>query len=122
MIRREQKLSDSEWILMKLCWKKDVSSAKDVHEIYKIKSKVTYVTTKTMLDRLVEKEFLKREKFGPIWLYSTTMPEKKMIEMAIEKFVDNILDGNMELLINLLNEKKGKYSGELKKIKQLLKD
>jgi len=122
MLKREPKLSDSEWLLMKICWKKGVCSVKNVHEEYKKQNKVSYVTTKTMLDRLVEKDFLKREKFGPIWLYTATVSEKSTVSNAVEKFVNVVLDGNVLPVFMQLFKNKEKYAVDIENIKKIIEE
>ena len=55
-------LSVVEWQYMKICWRKGKSTAKEIHKEYLKNEKHSYMTTKTILDRLVEKDFIKREK------------------------------------------------------------
>ena len=48
-----------------------------------------------MLDRLVIKGYLEREKFGPIWLYKPVVARSKVIAQEIDSFVDNVLDNSI---------------------------
>ena len=113
------KLGRTEWALMRICWKKGRSSARTIHEESLKNYKRTYNTVKTILDRLVKKHYLKREKFGPIWLYSPVMNEKNTLSKAINDFTRTVLDGSiLPFFMNVL--KKKKHRAELKEVKNML--
>ena len=86
MRKRKGELGETEWTLMKICWEKGKSSAKDVYDESLKERKRSYQTVKTILDRLVEKEYLSREKFGPIWLYTPKVTQKAITSIAIDDF------------------------------------
>ncbi|MFC1573965.1 BlaI/MecI/CopY family transcriptional regulator, partial [Candidatus Latescibacterota bacterium] len=68
MTKKRNELSKTEWSLMNICWKKGKVSAREIYEETLKEKQRGYQTVKTMLDRMVGKGFLEREKFGPIWL------------------------------------------------------
>ena len=82
------KLSRTEWSLMKICWEKGKVSARIIYEETLKEKKRGYQTVKTMLDRIVKKGYLEREKFGPIWLYNPTVSRSKIIAREIDIFLN----------------------------------
>ena len=54
-------LSKAEWLIMNACWDRKNLTARDVHEAVAPQREWEYQTVKTMLDRLVEKGYLRRE-------------------------------------------------------------
>ena len=115
-------LSVVEWQYMKICWRKGKSTAKKIHEEYLKNEKHSYVTTKTILDRLVEKDFLEREKFGPVWLYSPKASEKTTTTQAIDDFFKNVLDNTIGPIFLHIVKNKKKYSEEIKELKKMVDD
>jgi BlaI family transcriptional regulator, penicillinase repressor len=115
-------LGELEWTVMRICWKKGKSTARVVFdELLKTKPDVKYQTVKTTLDRLVHKEFLEGEKFGPLCLFTPRVSEKSLTSKAVEKF-SRIVFGDVisPVFIHLL--KKKKYAHELEELKKIVNE
>ena len=112
-------LSRTEWKIMKICWEKGQSTAKVVYEESLKEKKRRYVTVKTMLDRLVEKEYLEREKFGPVWLYKPIVSEKKATSYALNDFIKVVLGNKTTPILKHIADIK-KYDINIKELKQLI--
>ena len=112
-------LSRTEWEIMKICWEKGQSTAKVVYEESLKEKKRRYVTVKTMLDRLVEKEYLEREKFGPVWLYKPIVSEKKATSYALNDFIKVVLGNKTTPILKHIADIK-KYDINIKELKQLI--
>lgn len=114
-------LGELEWAVMRICWGKGKSTARVIYdEILKTKN-VKYQTIKTTLDRLVQKEFLDVEKFGPLCLFTPKVSEKSLTSRAFEKFMRVVFgDAISPVFIHLLENKK--YSHEIKELKKMIND
>lgn len=95
MHTRKKSLSRTEWSLMNICWRKGKISARDVYDETLKEKQRGYQTVKTMLDRMVEKGFLSREKFGPIWLYEPMVTRASVMKREIESFIGTVLDNSV---------------------------
>ena len=115
-------LGETEWTLMKICWKKGKSSAKVIHEESLKDKKRSYNAVRTTLGRLVKKKYLKREKFGPIWLYSPNQSENSVISRILRKFIKTVFHGNIvPVFIHFANDES--YNKEdLKEIKKIINE
>jgi len=59
-----------------------------------------------MLNPLVIKGYLEREKFGPIWLYKPVVAHSEIIAREIDSFVDNVLDKSIApIYLHFVNKK-----------------
>ena len=105
---------------MKICWDKGKASARVIYEETLREKKRGYQTVKTMLDRMVGKGYLVREKFGPIWLYEPTVPRAKMIAREIDSFVNTVLDNTLAPLFAHLAEKENLSPEEIEALKKLI--
>jgi BlaI family transcriptional regulator, penicillinase repressor len=114
-------LGETEWIVMKCCWKLGKSSAKNVHEESLKYGQRSYQTIKTILDRLSYKDLIEREKFGPIWLYTPIVSEEKMTNNVIDTFYKVVL-GNTFTPIFVLLVKDVKYKKELDEITKMVEN
>lgn len=114
-------LGQLEWAVMKVCWEKGKSTARIIFEELLITRNIKYQTVKTTLDRLVQKEFLSGEKFGPLCLFTPKVSEKSLTSKAVEKFAQVVFgDSISPVFIHLL--KKKKYSHEIEELKKMIND
>jgi len=120
MIKKQYNLSKTEWSIMNICWEKGQVSARVIFEETLKEKKRGYQTVKTMLDRLVKKGFLAREKFGPIWLYNPIVPRSKIIAREIETFVSTVLDNTFTPLFAHLAGKEKLSREEIAALKKLI--
>jgi len=114
-------LGELEWQVMNTCWDKGKSTAKVIFDEIKNTRKIKYQTVKTTLDRLVQKEYLEREKFGPLWLYTPIVSEKALQSRAVESFAQTVF-GNAIAPIFIHLFKKKKYSHEIEELKKIIND
>lgn len=122
MKKKATYLSRIEWELMKICWDKGKTTAKVIHEeSLKIKER-GYQTIKTMLDRMVVKGFLERERFGPVWLYKPTVSRSKGVMKEIGDFVNLALDGSHMPVFEHFLRSTNKDSESFKALKKMLRD
>ncbi|MBN1290449.1 MAG: BlaI/MecI/CopY family transcriptional regulator [Candidatus Latescibacteria bacterium] len=122
MPKKRSDLSKTELILMNICWKKGTASARDVfEETLKVKKR-GYQTVKTMLDRMVSKGYLSREKFGPIWLYKPLVSRAQIIAGEIDSFVSNVLDHTFTPLFAHFAEKENLSHDEIETLKKIIEE
>ena len=84
--------------------------------------KRSYQTIRTVLERLIDKEFLSREKFGPIWLYTPIRSEKTSISSAIDDFIKTVLGNKTVPFIMHVLEKSKNDNDDIKELKKLIDD
>jgi BlaI family transcriptional regulator, penicillinase repressor len=121
MSKKLPDLSKAEWVIIKLCWKKGKSTARQIYEDTVDEKKWEYQTVKTMLDRIAQKGYLKREKLGPLCLYKPRVPRKKVVSLAINNFFSTVMDNALApLFIHMANERK-LSDEEIESLKQLIK-
>ena len=115
-------LGKTEWELLNICWKKGPkTTAKEIYESTLKNKYRAYVTVKTILDRLVDKGYLERVMFGPVWLYSPKRSSKQVISYAIDDFMKTVMDHEkMPLLKHLLNDDIS--SEEIQAIQEIIKN
>jgi BlaI family transcriptional regulator, penicillinase repressor len=115
-------LSKTEWHLMNICWRKGRVSARVVYEETLREKERGYQTVKTMLDRLVAKGYLGREKFGPIWLYEPAVPRAAVTAREIESFVGTVLDNTVAPLFVYFTGKEKLSREELEELRRLVEE
>jgi BlaI family penicillinase repressor len=122
MISPKRDLSKTEWSIMGICWKLGQCTARQVFEESLRERRRSYQTIKTMLDRLGDKGYLRKEKSGPLWLYQPTVGRSKLVARAVESFVETVLDNTVAPLFVHLAERSAISQSELDELKQLVQN
>jgi BlaI family penicillinase repressor len=104
---------------MRICWDKGKSSAKIIYEESLKSKKRSYVTVKTILDRLAKKGYLEREMFGPIVLYTPIISQKSATSHTIDDFIKTVMGDHVAPIFMHLFKKK-KYRDEINKLKHII--
>lgn len=120
MKNKKNELTKTEWEVMKICWDKGKSSARVIYEESLKEKNRKYITIKNMLDLLVKKNYLQREKFGPIWLYKPIKNKKDAISAAIKNFITFILNGEIAPILKHIVEHKKIYKSDLEKFRKMI--
>jgi len=121
MTMNKKSLTKTEWSIMKICWEKGEATARTIYD-ESLKEKTRgYQSVKTMLDRLVDKGYLNRKKFGPIWLYKPTVARAKVLGSAIDSFVNTVLDNTFTPLLAHFAKKENLSPEEIEALKKLIK-
>lgn len=120
MCKKVPELSKGEWVIMKICWQHQQCTARNVYEHALPKKKWEYQTVKTMLDRLVTKGYLSREKFGPIYIYKPIIPRSQAITKAIDDFISTTLDNTFTPILAYFAKEKNLSDEELASLKKLI--
>ena len=120
MAKKIPKLSQAEWMIMKICWEQGKSPARAIYEEALKNKKWEYQTVKTMLDRLVVKRYLQREKLGPLCLYRPRVPRTRAITKAIDTFVETVLDDTIVPLFAHLARSNKLSDKEIASLKKLI--
>lgn len=122
MANKLPELSKTEWLLMKICWTQGKSTARQIYEEALKKKDWGYQTVKTMLDRIVNKGYLRREKLGPLCLYEPDVSRSKVVANAIETFTDTVLDNTFAPLFVHLAKGKKLNDEEIASLKKLIEE
>jgi len=119
-MRKLPELTRAEWLIMKSCWKKGKCTARDVYEDVLKQKGWRYQTVKTMLDRLVQKGYVKMGKIGPICLFEPAVSQTRVMGKALDTFVGTVLEGALAPVFAHL-AKGGKLSQEdIESLKKLV--
>ncbi|MBZ5499951.1 MAG: BlaI/MecI/CopY family transcriptional regulator [Acidobacteriia bacterium] len=121
MATRSRKLSPAEWKVMNLCWKLRKATARQIHEALWMHRERDYQTTKTLLDRIAAKGYLKMEKLGPLCIFSPAVSRASVVASAVEDFATTVLDNSVAPLFQHLAKNEAINERELEMLKDLLK-
>ena len=89
-IDKKQHITDAEWEVMRVVWANSEVTSKFVAEVLCEKMNWKQTTIKTLLNRLLEKNILKKREIGNKYIYSTDFTEKEVANSYILGTFDKI--------------------------------
>lgn len=113
-------ISDAEWEVMKILWKKSPLTSTQIIEAMKDNTSWSPKTIHTLISRLVKKEAVQVEKGSSLYEYTPKYTKNELRNYETKSFIKKIYDGSINLLIsNFLKEEK-LTPDEIKELKDIL--
>ena len=98
-------LGARELAIMKIVWRLEDASVREVYETLRKQRTVAYTTVMTMMGTLEAKGYLKKRADGRAFRYRPARPEGRVITSLVREFVDRVFDGaSRPLLAHLVAE------------------
>lgn len=99
----KKQLSAVEWEVMKCIWeKKRPVSVREILETLHPNREKAYTTLQTIMNNLVKKGYLQREKIGLVNFYRTRERKQTILAREIEAFVQKVFGGSRTALAQFL--------------------
>ncbi len=115
-------LSEFEWQIMKILWKKSNATVREVHDEILKEQERAYTTVQTYMERLVGKNFLQKEKVGAINYYSPVVQEKEVRKSETKSLMQKVFDGSFSKMAAFLFDVEEVSEKDLERIKSMLKE
>jgi predicted transcriptional regulator len=119
---RSRTLTEQELEIMKIVWRLQSATVRDVYEALRERRKIAYTTVMTMMNILEEKKYLKKQAEDRAYVYQPTRPRSEVIKAMVREFVDRVFNGSAEpLLVHLIKERRLSKK-ELEKIARAIRE
>ena len=118
--KKTYSISQSEAEVLHVLWKKSPQDGKQIAENINNKS-WSFVTVKTLINRLLKKGFLSYEKQGRAFLYSPTISEEDYLKRENKQFLNRLYGGSLSGLFASFSEQEKISQKELEDIKAIIK-
>jgi len=92
-MKKLPKISESEWLVMRVLWSKSPLAAQDIFEQLDSTTKWKPKTIKTLIDRLVKKGAVKYEKDGRRYLYYPAVGREECVTTERKSFIKRVYGG-----------------------------
>jgi BlaI family penicillinase repressor len=114
------KISDAEWKVMKVLWKKAPLTAGEIIDALRPYTRWSPKTIHTLISRLVGKKAVEVNKTTPLHQYTPLVSEEECTLKETESFLRKVYDGSLHLLVaNFIKEEK-LSTEELDELKKML--
>jgi BlaI family penicillinase repressor len=108
-------LTPQELAIMKVVWRLEQATVRDVYEAIRAKRDIAYTTVMTMMKILEEKGYLKKSRADRAYLYRPAQPRHQVVGDIVRDFLDRVFDGAAApLLLHLAKE--GRLSKEERRL------
>src|SRR5918999_4527292 len=100
-------LTPQELAIMKVVWRLDKATVRDVYEALREKRDIAYTTVMTMMNILEDKGYLKKTRLDRAYEYRPTKPRHQVIGALVRDFLDRVFDGAAApLLVHLAKDRR----------------
>jgi len=113
-------LTDQELEIMKIVWRLEKATVRDVYEALLERRKIAYTTVMTMMKILEQQQYLKKTQDERAFVYRPTRPQKQVIRGMVREFVDRVFNGSAEPLLVHLVEDRRLTEKELREIQRMI--
>ena len=100
-------LGDLEADIMKIVWKANKATVRDVYEQLRLERSLAYTTVMTIMGRLAEKGLLDKEPVGNAYVYTPTISEPDFIKRVVSEVLDGLMEEFSEPAISHMVERLG---------------
>ena len=119
-MKKLPKISESEWLVMRVLWSKSPLAAQEVFEQLDGETKWKPKTVKTLIDRLVNKGAVKYEKDGRRYLYYPAVGRDECITTERRSFVRRVYGGITKPMLAAFLEDAELSSEDIEELKNIL--
>ena len=119
-MKKSNSLSEIEWQVMTILWKKGVLSIKEVWKSLYPNGEKAYTTVQTYMDRMVGKQLLRKEKIGLVNFYHAIVNREKLMKQATDGLVSKVFNGSFGNLAAYLVNSNNLSDKDLDKIRNLI--
>ena len=105
---------------MKTLWKNGRMSAREIHQDAGQSRDWNYSTTRTVVERMVQKNLLNKEKFHGIYLYLPTITRPQGLAQWVRHFAERVLEMDYAPVVSLFTQGQTLSVEEIEELQRLL--
>ena len=121
-MKKAPHISEAEWEVMKVIWKRRSCSAQHVIDDLAATTTWSATTIKTLLNRLLRKGALRFEKNGKAYLYFPACTEEQCRSREAESFLDRVFDGALSPMLAHFVRSRQLSKKDLHDLERILKE
>lgn len=114
------KISDAEWKVMNVLWKKSPLTSSEIIEVLKIDNPWSPKTIHTLISRLVKKEAIGVNRDSSFNLYSPLVTKEECRRVETKSFLQKVYDGSLHLLVTNFMKDRKLSQEEIEELKRIL--
>ena len=120
-MRAAKGLTGQELEIMKVVWRLESATVRQVYEALLEKRHIAYTTVMTMMKILEQKGFLKKRQEDRAYVYTPAQPQKQVVGGMVRDFVNRVFNGSAEPLLLHLVEDQHLTEKDLEEIRKAIR-
>ena len=116
----EHVITEAEWKIMRLLWRKSPQPAYDLIQQLESTEQWHPNTVKTMLTRLHRKKVVGIKKYKNLYLYEPLVSEEECIQAESQTFLDRFFDGSVRPLLVHFARRQKLSKADLDELRKIL--
>lgn len=116
------KISDAEWEIMKIIWKKPNCTAMYIIEQLKDSKEWKPKTIKTLIRRLVDKNIIGYEQYGREYKYYSLVNEEECRKTESVSFLQKVYSGSLKAMVLNFIEEDNLSKEDIQDLKSILNE
>ena len=113
-------LSPAETEILRIVWRLEKATVRDVCGRLPAKRKITYATVQTLLRRLEKKGYIRHSVRGKAHVFFASVERGEVIKRSVSGFLDRLFGGDAVPLMQYLAEHGEIGDGDIEKLRQLV--
>lgn len=122
MPKASSELFESEWIILQTVWEMEPCAAPMVQEALQKQKNWAYSTVKTIMDRMVEKGLLQKEKICNLYFYRSGISRIQAQKQEVLKTIKRAFNGTLSPMMQFLLEHEDISDEELTDLERIIQD
>src|SRR5262245_48301535 len=118
---RSRTLTGPELEVMKIVWRRERATVRDVYEELLERRKIAYTTVMSSLKTLEQKGYLRATPQDRANVYEPTQPQSQVIRGVVHEFVERVFNGSAQPLVAHLLEDERLSEADLRDITRMLR-
>ncbi len=116
------RISDAEWLVMKVIWELKTATARQVVEALAQETTWKPKTIQTLITRLAQKGALAVDKSAREHIFTPLVTEQECRQVASRSFLARVFDGEIAPFLACLLERKKLSRREVEELRRILED
>ena len=113
-------LSKPEYDVLRVLWKKGQQSVREVHEIMEKRRGWALTTTRTVMDRMVNKKLIDKRNFHGVFVYSPLITRPVGLAKMVQYFAESVLETDTNTVVSMFSNTTDMTPEEVDKLRNLL--
>jgi BlaI family penicillinase repressor len=113
------RISEAEWKIMKLLWRKSPQPAHDLAEALASSDGWDPRVVKTLLNRLLNKGAVSYRRYKNLYLYSPAIAEEACVDEQSASFLQRVFDGSLSMMMLHFAKRKKLSPQEIKELRAI---
>ena len=113
-------ISPAEWDIMEVLWQQSPLSAAEIHRILQTQTDWTIKTVRSFLDRLVQKEAVRKQKIHGMNVFKPIPKRSQCLRQESESFLQRFFQGNPVSLVRHFVEQEPLSDQDIARLQELL--